>query len=110
MSHKHIESNIDRTVESVNYAVVVGSVTAVTLIPKDTEGVGGERLEITVSNPNNQAVYVRKYPAAKDSLKVGTYIPPNSSKNIVIGGTVYSGEVSVIMASGGSKIIIAEEI
>lgn len=94
-----------------NYSVTVGSAVAVTLVPaEDIEKFqNSRRLSITVSNANNQGCWVRKYAAGLDNLKVGIYIPPLGARQIMQPDNIFIGEISVIMASGGSKTIIAEE-
>lgn len=85
--------------------VMVDSITAVMLFPANER-----RSKVIVSNPNNQGCFVRFQSAGVDNSPRDYYIPPNSSEVVIDSDTVYTGEISIIMALGGSKTIHAIEL
>jgi len=104
---RKIGGNLNLTSDSNYSVVVVNSSTAQKLFDADDIKTS-QRLSIVVSNNNNQGCWARLYPAATDNFKVGVFIAPNTSKEVVKPESDYTGEVSVIMESGGSKTIIGQ--
>lgn len=96
---KTIGANINKSDEPENNSVSVDSATAVTLVPAKAN-----RIYLSVSNSNNQSVWVKYQASSIDNVKTGIYILPGGHWEMPEQDK-YTGEVSVIMANGGTKLI-----
>lgn len=79
--------------------VSVGSGTAATLLNANSM-----RTKVVISNPHNQALWVRYYAATVDNNKQGIYVAPEKNWEMQPEDK-YLGEISVIMNNGGTKSI-----
>lgn len=97
--------NRNTTDASVTTTVNVGSTTAVTVAAANPD-----RISVLITNPNNQAFWVRERPAASDNLKDGEGVLP-AGKYRTIPDNIYTGEISVIFETGGGTkpVIIVEK-
>lgn len=96
---KKIGAGINFSDTASEGSVSVDSTTAVTLVAAKSD-----RFYLEITNPNNQAVWVKFQESATDNLKTPVKIGPNDRWRMPPNDK-YTGEVSVIMNSGGAKDI-----
>lgn len=98
---KQVGRNRNITDTAVTDVVNVNSSTAQTLVAANPDRIG-----LIVSNDSNQELWIRYYPAADDNDQKGIFLENNRSGHWEMPtDNIYTGEVSVIMDSGGTKTI-----
>jgi len=71
--------------------------------------VDANRTYLEISNPSNQAVWIKLQAASVDNVKTGIYLP--GGERWVMGDLdKYTGEVSAIMNIGGAVLIHKTEM
>jgi len=89
------------TNDDPNHGTVdVNSSTAQTLVAANPDRIG-----LTVSNPHNQGLWIRPYPASDDNDEVGIYLAPNQPPYEIKADNIITTEYSIIMNQGGTKTI-----
>ena len=90
---------INRNNEASHGLITANQTTAVTLVVANEERIG-----LVITNTSNQAVWIRFKTAATDNTKHGILLSSNEPWTMP-DGSIYQGEVSVIMATGVNKDI-----
>ena len=98
-ANKTIGRNTNKTDIAVLDSVSVGSGASVKVVDANEARIG-----LVISNPNNQACWIKEQSASIDNDKKGYYVIPGG-KYIMPTDNIYTGEVSAIFASGGSKTL-----
>lgn len=96
---KRIGRNRNTVTETSMGTVSVDSITTAVVVGENLERIG-----LVISNPNNQSCWIKEQAASVDNDKKGYYVIAGG-KFIVPTDNVYTGEVSAIFNSGGSKTL-----
>lgn len=102
--NKMIERTLNTSPVSVQGSVSVGSSTAVTLVAENSK-----RIYLSISNPTNKTVWIKFQESGVDNIKTGEFVLPGGRWRMDV-NTLYTGEVSVIMDSGGANTIHFTEL
>jgi len=100
---KFIGRNMNRTDTATLTSVAVSSGASITLVSANTD-----RMGLIISNPNNQSCWIKEQAASTDDDKKGYYVLPGG-KFIMPKDNIYTGEISAIFDSGGSKTLYIVE-
>ena len=88
---------INRNNEASHGLITANQTTAVTLVVANIERIG-----LTITNTSNQSAWIRFKTAATDNTKHGIFLSSNEPWTMP-SGSIYTGEVSVILDSGINK-------
>lgn len=95
--------NMNRTDVAALTEVIANNSTSTTLVAPNKD-----RMGIVISNPNNQSCWVKEQAASLDNDKKGYFVIAGG-KFIMPKDNIYTGEISAIFNSGGSKTLYIVE-